>query len=586
MRGRIVGSAALVLAGCAGQLAQPARRAPGSGAEPSLQAAQSEPAIWDQTTDTLAARMRDVALGMYRAGLRYSGFGIRGFMPAGSHRTLPVDVGPRQCLTLVALASDAVRDLDATLYAPDGSPVAQDAQPDAHPTLQVCVGPVSQRFYYSLRLYHGAGSFMVAGFYGDRSRLGSAQAVMGGGAGPAAARGSVSAQPDSGELNRLRTLWEGLERRGFAAWQGPLRVPLAARQRVRMALDVDPATCYAVVGFAGPGLANLDLRIYDEEGRELAHDLAPWPDAAVQFCSDRDAQFSAEVHAETGQGLALVAFYRGSHATIGGNNALWLGSRAGTRLSKRPLGKALARFASANRQDYRRSGRRTLGSLSWGEATQRALVLPGGACSVVAVTGGRGLGRLSLTVLDEDGRQLGFKDGKNASAAVRLCSSKRRRAQAIVVARSGYGRFAIEVWSRSTPRDLPAGATEKSLGHLLEAREQARAAGFRPRQDLAASGHEVTLSQDGSAPSLPLPLEADRCLRAHAVVAGEAGEIELRLVANGKPMTRQAGYAPRLRMCTDTALPDATLELRSLSGVRRAHLLVFERPPAFGSAHR
>ncbi len=384
--------------------------------------------------DSLETRMNAIAQQMEEAGLSRGAIWQRGFVPSGSRETLRLEIPADTCATVVALASSGVRDVDATLYLPDGTQVAQDAQADSHPTLQVCAEGEGRYFYYTLLAYEGAGAYLVASFLSDRSLFPQAAAIVGG-------RPGIAAEAElSPEERVVQAFSESVQRRGFAATKDPVRMQLVETQSVRVAIEVDVAHCYTVGVFALEGLEDVNLRVLDEEGRDVAFDASASRDATTQFCVDRRAQFSAELTAVRGQGAAVVALYAASEVDAGGNSGLWLGSRSNEQLSTRSLQDSLRDDAiAAVEAGYSQPAVRARGALSMGEAVEHAFSLKGGTCTRIAASGGEGSGTMHLSV----GAAADITPVRLDDSRVEVCSTKMTQVQAIVVSRRGYGEYAV-----------------------------------------------------------------------------------------------------------------------------------------------
>ncbi|HTU57889.1 MAG TPA: hypothetical protein VMF89_05635, partial [Polyangiales bacterium] len=105
-------------------------------------AAQREASAREQAERSVPAALRkdleNASRVLERSGLKVSGRGLWGFMLAGSHATLPVTIAAHSCVTVIARATRAARDVDAALYAADGRLLALDSGAGANPTVQAC----------------------------------------------------------------------------------------------------------------------------------------------------------------------------------------------------------------------------------------------------------------------------------------------------------------------------------------------------------------------------------------------------------------------------------------------------------------
>ena len=462
------------------------------------------PPFMQDESDPVATEMRRIAAQMEEAGLELGPVHGGGFLTQREQRTEEIHVPAGTCLTIVALAARGVRDIDATLFAPAGDVLAEDIEPDAHPTIQVCGGDEGRRLYYGLLAYDGAGTFLYASFAGDRESFDHAARILGG------RPGVVSPGTERGDQDvRLRELATGVARRGFRAHGEPMPVPLAHDQRVRLPLAVERGHCYTVAAFSIQGLGDVNLRILDELDRELAADASEAPDASAQICVDRDAVLAVEVHARRGEGEARVAFFEAGDSSAGGPSGLWLGDRASARIATAPLDEAVrADLDAARARGWRSAQRRAGGSLAPGEATTLTLRLDRG-CNLLVASGGRGIGKLALRVSSPAGDLLADPLPSGPSVDARVCVDAPTEATALVVARRGAGEWALHVLSGRAAEGLPSEAHARARGGILRALDDAAAESW----DLEPP-RRVSLSDEGTA-SVPIAPRAGKCARAH-----------------------------------------------------------------------
>ena len=472
-------------------------------------AASALPAFMQDESDPVAIEMRRIAARMEEAGLELGPVHGGGFLTQREQRTDPIVVPAGTCLTIVALAARGVRDIDATLFAPAGEVLAEDLEPDAHPTIQVCGGDEGRRLYYGLLAYDGAGTYVYASFAGDRESFDRAARILGG------RPGVVSSGTERGDQDvRLRELATGVARRGFRTHGEPIPVPLAHDQRVRLPLAVERAHCYTVAAFSMQGLDDVNLRILDELDRELAADASASSDASAQLCVDRDAVLAVEVHASRGEGEARVAFFEAGDASAGGPSGLWLGDRASSRIAIAPLEDAVrADLDAARARGWRSTQRRGEGTLTAGEAVVRSVRLDRG-CTLLIASGGRGIGKLALRVSSSDGTVLAEPPAEGSSVDARVCLDERTEASVLVVARRGSGEWALHVLSGHSAAGLPDDAPARVRGGILRAIEDSSG----DRWTVESAPRRVTLDPEGTA-TVPVAPRAGKCARADVASA-------------------------------------------------------------------
>jgi hypothetical protein len=511
--------------------------------------------------DPLAARMREIARRMGEAGLEAGEPSGKGFLTARAEATEPLEVPAGRCATIVAITARGIRDLDATLYAPTGDVLAEDVEPDAHPTIQVCAGEAPRRLYYALVAYDGAGTFAYVSFLGDRSSLDRAAEVVGGQPG-------VVSDDDQGseEDVRLREITAGVRRRGFRPEGTPMSVPIAEGQRVRVPLHTEPARCYTVVSLAGPNVRDLNLLVVDELGVEVARDVSSSKDATVQLCADREADFAAEVHAAGGAGEARVAIFAGAEREVGSTSGLWLGERSAGARSPLPLEDAVrADLDGARAVGWADPRRTAAGSLVGGQAVAHALALAANRCTLLVATGGRGVGRLHLRVVDENGRALAVRGGHAPSATARVCTEESTRVSAQVVARRGEGDYALHVLEKPLETDL-SDVSAEDRGAVLDAIDDAGARGFTLRS---------RERQSGAVREAPVDTTSGCAL---VTAVAPRGVVVLRVTRHGSLVASREGPSPSSLVCPGEGRARATV---SVTAPREGplYLLTFARAP-------
>jgi len=570
----------LGLAACASAPARPVTvSAPSAGNEPS----------WTEADDPVSVTMRSVAERLEPVGLRPSSLTLRSFVAAGERHSFPLALPAHTCATLVAVASAGVADIDAALYAPDGELLGVDAQPDSHPTLQVCALAEPRSLYYVLHAYDGAGTVLMVGFVGSRDGLEDAARVLGGQ--PALARGS---QAEVGELDRVASFSDAVRRRGFTARAAPLGVPVDAGQAVRVGIGVRAGTCYTAAGFAQGPQGGLVLRVLDDEGHELGADRAALDVAAAQFCSDRVADFSVELSSPGGAGRAQFMLYEVDASALGDERGLWLGDSGQRAVTLAGLDALLdTTLAQARSDGYGERVVEQRGRLGPGEVQEHVLRLPEQGCSRLVLQGGRGLGRLELRAHDATGRELARAMGQAGSARMHLCPPAHElRVQ--VTALGGQGPYALVVLGAPRPGKptraeqatarAPA-VDEPDRGSSLELEQLARDAGFTALGKFRDGPQRVDLAADSPSASIGLPLAAGQCLRVYALTRG-ADPVTARFDHDGQSITASTLPGEPLRVCAEPAAA-RTLQL-TLSAAKQASVWVwaFERPAPASSPLR
>lgn len=479
--------------------------------------------------DGLRTRLREIATSLAGAGMTPEGELARGFLASGEPRTIAVDVVAHRCTAFVSLASPGLHDLDATLFAPDGTELASDTEPDAHPTVVACADASPRRAFLHVRAYAGAGAFLVAAFQGDTGSLATLTRVVGGRPGIAGAEGEASQ-----DAERVREFVLGAGRRGFEARGDAVDVPLVTGQAVRLAVPVEPHNCVTVGAFATGALTDVDLRLLDEEGREVARAVSTARDAVAQACADRRAEWTAEVAAAHGEGRARVQILTGTETQTGTAAALWLGDRAAARPATGPpaappVGALLG----------------VSGTLLAGETVAHAVTPPRDGCVRIVASPGRGIVGMGLAV-----RGIAAADppGGGEPTTLHVCGAGGSAIEVVVSARGGGGAYTLAVDTVDPPAVAPPLRTA-----VLDADASARAAGFE-RRALGPAGL-----------ASPVAVPAGRCARIVRIAPGDSAAARVALVEGTQVIAEDVGIHPRASACA-TAAGARTLEARSDAG--------------------
>jgi hypothetical protein len=458
-----------------------------------------------------------------------------GFLVAGEPTSFAVDVPPGLCATVVTVASGGLRDLDATLFDPDGSLLAEDVEADAHPTLQLCAAHAPRRAYVVLRAYAGAGAYVARVIPSRRAALSVIAAAVGGRPGVA-----PDAPPESGTglgmhdvAAVLARVDRAMRRRGFGAHAEIFDLALDARRETWVPVEVPAGRCVSVVvaiveDSVEAGRASSDagrerraiaasVTLVDDAGIPRARATTFEGAQVVQDCPGRAGRHAVILQSARAQ-LLRIAVYFGDVARVGGTSGLFAGERAYDEVARRPLDEAVA----ATRREAAAAGfvRRiasVAGTLGRGEARRHALQLALGAreCARVVAVPGPGQAILAIWVNLEGSESVpgvdggaahGFGAGPRTSprggapATVHLCpdaatASGPWKVTVDLVARAGQGSYVLlllagEPRPFTTPVAARAPAAEARLSDPPSGRD---AAARRERDAVAGFGRDAAL---------------------------------------------------------------------------------------------
>jgi hypothetical protein len=415
-----------------------------------------------------------------------------GFLVAGDPVSFPIDVGPERCATVVTAASGGLRDLDASLFDGSGALLAEDIEPDAHPTLQLCARGAPRRAYVLLRAYAGAGAYVARVLPSRRAALPVIRAAVGGRPGIA---------PDEGPERAASAALRAVERAGLARGFDPVAeafdVAIDARRETWVPVEVPPGRCVSVAvaeedaddatgnasdaRAATPPLSprpsttppsSSPPQAAARQAMPLQAGLASvaWVDDAgvpraratpfegallVQDCPERAGRHALVLGAERPVRLR-VAVQLGEAARVGGRAGLFAGERAADDRARAALADAIAAAArDASAQGFGRAVARVEGTLAAGEVRRLSvpLRLQAGVCARLVAVPGPGHATLTLAVHDPLGRPPAARESPTggAAATAHLCGTPGARASGSVTvdvgARRGQGAFALIVFA-------------------------------------------------------------------------------------------------------------------------------------------
>lgn len=393
----------------------------------------------------LVTALQAISTELRGVGLVQYGPSASGFLPAGGRQAFAIELPGDRCMTLVAIATPGVTDMDAALYTPDGEVLAADSQPDSHPAIHVCGTGEPRTVYYVVHSYEGAGSFLMASFSGGRQAVDAVAARLGGR--PAIAtdihgpRSVRAAMTDFGE---------GLHRRGFERRGETTALSLSERQRLRVAVPVRAGRCYAVAAFGEQPLRQVDLRVLDAVGSEVVNDQAPLPAARVQFCARESATYAAETHAVVGTGQAMLVVFDANAHEVLGEAGLWLG-HPGKAQGPRPAGAdALAKAVEqAHEAGFATLAARFEGQLALGEAQEHRITVARRNCLRLVYAPADGLQGAELQLLRTAAERRVIPLGaESAQSPIELCAQPGEELRIRVIADTGSGGYSLSVFSR------------------------------------------------------------------------------------------------------------------------------------------
>jgi len=270
-----------------------------------------------------------IRAGLERAGLtRAPEQETAGFLVEGQTVVHEVRAPSGGCLTLTVRGAAGLRDVDTTLYAPDGAPLAEDIEPDAHPTIQVCAGPDRpRRAHLVVSALAGQGDYRLLAYVGPRDSMPAARAVVGGRPGVAAgAPAGDDDGPSQAVGSAIVRFSNAVERIGFAPSGSPVRlVGPPAGVSLERPLGAVVGRCYTVAAFHPPGKRPATLTLVDAWGSPRVVSDPADDHAALQWCAGETAPHAVRIEGLAPGSPVVLGIWVAEASAVGGGRDLWLG---------------------------------------------------------------------------------------------------------------------------------------------------------------------------------------------------------------------------------------------------------------------
>ncbi len=332
------------------------------------------------------------------------------------------------CYRVVGVAEPAIANLDLTLFL-DGSPVAEDTDPDATPVVGVCAAATGSA-RIDVWAAQGAGGFAV-GIYSGRAPAGAA---------------AVQAPPAP-----LETLLEAAAEAlaaGATRAAGPYTGALAVAGRQQYDVTLQGGRCYAFVGVCDAG--NLDIEVLHGTvvmGRDTDLDATP----GVVFCAPSAMTVRAGLTllsaagnfafgvflAPSVQPEALQPRPTATGISVGGAETDFVANRIRALHEERAA--ALLPVSAPQRAE-----------LGQAQSSEFVLSLPAGRCYTIVAAGVPSVRDLDVTLTSPYGQVLATDTTDDASAVLvtNPCPQWSGDYRIKVTMQHGYGAFGFQVFSR------------------------------------------------------------------------------------------------------------------------------------------
>jgi hypothetical protein len=496
---------------------------------------------------TRASRLGAGPLSVVAAGEAFEGERMGAF----------VDVPADACLLAYARGSSSVDDLDVAVFSDEGTPLAVDEAPDAHPTVLLCP-PHPDRVYVAAHTASGEGLVAIAAQLVPRDRAGAVGRALG-------ARGSV------GEGPRPADAWPGLDDAVRAhrsalggVWEESRKVALSVDSRAAtfVALPLDADKCADVVVVPGEEISLLDVELLDGDGRVLARAHEGGRVRTMTVCSPIATSASLAIRPHVGRGLAAVVLSHGRGEIARDLSArpevAWIAPARSVDAMRDE------RNAELKKRGYDAPTLTTNGSLQLARRVSIPIdtkPIAAGSCARIDVVAGAPLALVDATLWDDRGALVAQGEG---ASSVTLFACARGALRLDLETRGRPGPFSVVVrperWKDASFTAQP----------LAAARMLARAA------DGAATVHEGAPMSAKAAPldaarvtAWSESVPAGKCLRVAVGAQGEGTGVELRAfdAATGEEIDRSHGArAASIRACAASDARTVKLEAIATSG--------------------
>lgn len=204
-----------------------------------------------------------------------------------------------------------------------------------------------------------------------------------------------------------------------AAQRAPGAVPvgapfggfLASRQALTQYVTMQAGRCYTILGVGGQGVADLDLALFDPNGKRAATDLGFDPTPSVQHCARWPGAYKLEAKVKRGAGEVAVQLF-----VAGGASAM-----PPPPSGPDALGAHVDSQAAALAPGAARVGNLYAAMAPKGQKNDWFVPLEGGRCYIFIAAGGAGVQYLSQFLWDPSGRRVTDHKSKSAESIMSFC---------------------------------------------------------------------------------------------------------------------------------------------------------------------
>lgn len=237
---------------------------------------------------------------------------------------------------------------------------------------------------------------------------------------------------------------------------------LGSRQSVSQYVTMQAGRCYTILGVGGQGVSDLDLVLYNPNGKRVASDIGFDPTPTVQHCAQWPGAYKLEATVKRGNGEVAVGVYAaggGAPATanpapVGGDGmpppdpSLQPHAAAPAPAGGDPLAAHIEGQARTLAPGSARVGEFFAGFGDKGKKNDWIVPLEGGRCYTFIATGGAGVQFLSQFLWDPTGKRVSDNKSKTAESVMGFCAGMPGPYHLQGKIEKGGGEFRIGVYAK------------------------------------------------------------------------------------------------------------------------------------------
>jgi hypothetical protein len=218
-----------------------------------------------------------------------------------------VEVDDRDCLLVMARASEKVADLDLYVYSEDGTVLDVNDRPDAKPSILICP-PHPRHIYVTARIATGQGTVAVGAHRVALDRSNPVRHSLQLGSGQKNSEQSDVPQPDLEA--RVLTHHQAIGGKWITVAQSAITVD--SRVPTVSGLLIQDNTCLDMLVVPSPQVFALDIELVDSNGRTLGRAPVADRERWLIACSHERRSVTLQIRPHEGYGSVVLLISRGT----------------------------------------------------------------------------------------------------------------------------------------------------------------------------------------------------------------------------------------------------------------------------------